>query len=217
MWVDGTGEQDNTDVWVTKLSNTTDTLTVVDNDLLNAISVSQPNPWSNTITTSATSFDIDDMNLENAVQIDIPEIDKDSTETAERMVHDMEGLYYDEEWIQSHPRIKKRIDIELESLRSLIKLRKANEQAHDAILNGISNNNDNASLYRALGEIQRTSLSITKQINDTVIGLDEILKQYQLDDMPEVQTRAGGDEEEDLSMHRGSKSFIKEQIKKSED
>lgn len=215
------GEQDNTDIWVTKISNSTGTL--IDNDLLNAISVSQPisasqpNPWSNTITTSASTFDIDDMNLENAVQIDIPEIDKDSTETAERMVHDMEGLYYDEEWIRNHPRIKKRIDIELESLRSLIKLRKANEQAHDAILNGISNNNDNASLYRALGEIQRTSLSITKQINDTVIGLDEILKQYQLDDMPEIQTRSSGDEEEDLPMHRGSKSFIKEQIKKSED
>lgn len=182
------------------------------------LSAQQPN---NTITSTWTSTNISDIidmadDMENAVQIDITEIDKDSTETATRMVRDMEGLYYDDEWLATHPRIKKRIDIELESLRSLIKLRKSNEQAHDAILNGISSNNTNASLYRSLAEIQRTSLAVTKQINETVHELEDILQQYQMaTDAPVMQEMQ--QEEDDISMHRGSKSFIKEQIKKSDE
>lgn len=172
-----------------------------------------------TITNNTTFPDlIDGMNLENVVTIDIPELDKDSTETAEHIIKDMEGMYYDDEWLASHPRIKKRIDIELESLRSLIKLRKANEQAHDAILNGISAENSNASLYRALGEIQRTSLSITKQIDETVTKLEDMLQQYQMatEDGP-IQINENEEEMEETSpTHRGSKSFIKEQIKRSE-
>ena len=204
--------------------NTGDSQLIDSSQLLQAISTS-----GNTLTTSAastintgwttTNIAVDDMALENAVTIDIPELDKDSTETAERIVKDMEGLYYDDEWLESHPRIKKRIDIELESLRSLIKLRKANEQAHDAILNGISSENSNASLYRALGEIQRTSLSITKQIDETVTKLEDMLQQYQMavEDGP-VQINEDEDDIEDTSpTHRGSKSFIKEQIKRSED
>ena len=177
---------------------------------------------NNTLTATPyiTTTDIiaDDMDLENAVTIDILEIDKDSTETAERIMRDMEGMYFNDEWLASHPRIKKRIDIELESLRSLIKLRKANEQAHDAILNGISAENSNASLYRALGEIQRTSLSITKQIDETVTKLEDMLQQYQMatEDGP-MQINEDEEETEDTSpTHRGSKSFIKEQIKRSE-
>lgn len=176
-----------------------------------------------TLSNSALTDLIDtgaDMNLENAVIIDIPELDKDSTETAERIIKDMEGMYYDDEWLASHPRIKKRIDIELESLRSMIKLRKANEQAHDAILNGISSENSNASLYRALGEIQRTSLSITKQIDEAVSKLEGMLQQYQLDvddNRVGFTLNKGEEENEDNSpTHRGSKSFIKEQIKRSE-
>lgn len=181
------------------------------------LSAQQPN----TITSTWTSTNLSDIidradDMENAVQIDITEIDKDSTETATRMVRDMEGLYYDDEWLATHPRIKKRIDIELESLRSLIKLRKSNEQAHDAILNGISSNNTNASLYRSLAEIQRTSLAVTKQINETVHELEDILQQYQMaTDAPVMQEMQ--QEEDDISMHRGSKSFIKEQIKKSDE
>ena len=209
------GEQDNTDIWVTKLSSTTDPLTVIDNDLLNAISVSQSNPWSNTITTSASTFDVGDSDTENNVQIDIPDLDKTSNEEAARIIRDMTDLYHDEKWIGEHPRIKKRIDIELETLRGLIKMRRADEQAHDALLNGISSNNTNASLYRSLAEIQKSSLAVTRQINETVNTLDNILKQYQLD--ISHQEDNAETEEEDMTMHRGSKSFIKEQIKKSED
>lgn len=211
------GEQDNIDIWFTKLSNTTGTSSsLIDNDLLNAITVSQPNPRTNSITApSATSFDLSDPNTENNVQIDIPDLDKTSNEEAARIIRDMTDLYHDEKWIGEHPRIKKRIDIELETLRGLIKMRRADEQAHDALLNGISSNNTNASLYRSLAEIQKSSLAVTRQINETVSTLDNILKQYQLD--ISHQESSAEAEEEDMVMHRGSKSFIKEQIKKSED
>ena len=155
---------------------------------------------------------IDDLPLETAVIIDVLEIDKDSTSTAERIIKDMEGLYYDDTWLATHSKIKKRIDIELESLRSMIKFRKANEQAHDALLNSISAENSNTSLYRALSEIQRTALSITKQIDESVTKLEDILQRYQeRDDSVQIN------EVEEISpTHRGSKSFIKEQIKRSE-
>jgi hypothetical protein len=163
---------------------------------------------------------IDGMELESAVQIDICNIDKNAVADAEAYIKYITELYYDKTWIKKHPEVKRRLDIELENLRNLIKMRRSDEQAHDALLNGISSNNTNASLYRALAEIQRASLAVTKQIAETIEKLDNILKGYQLelpvgvdavdDDSPPTQ-------EENQQMYRGSRAFIMQQIEKSEE
>lgn len=158
----------------------------------------------------------DSMELENAVQIDIDELDEIASKDAGKIVQGVTELYYDKDWMSKHPQVRHRIEIELETLRGLIKMRKADEKAHDALLNGISSNNTNASLYRALGEIQRTSLAVTKQINETVQALNNLIKGYQL----ELQfTKDDPDEQpqDENTIYRGSKSFIADQIKKSDE
>ena len=104
--------------------------------------------------------------------------------------------------MSAHPMAKKRIDTELESLRVLIKMRKADEQAHDSIITAIASNSNNASLYRALTDIQKTILAITSKISETIIGINNILKGFQL----EINFDKPAEPESDST--RGSKDFI---------
>lgn len=157
---------------------------------------------------------IDNVDLEQAVQIDVVELDKMASSDASNIVAGIAELYYNTDWIKEHPQVKRRIDVELETLRGLIKMRRADEQAQDAILNGISSNNTNASLYRSLAEIQRASLAVTKQISDTITILDNILKGYQLEIPFNAKSETEKEEEnESAPIHRGSKSFIEEQLR----
>ena len=115
--------------------------------------------------------------------------------------------------MSAHPMAKKRIDTELESLRVLIKMRKADEQAHDSIITAIASNSNNASLYRALTDIQKTILAITSKISETIIGINNILKGFQL----EINFDKPKDEPEPESdSTRGSKDFINKMRKEME-
>lgn len=171
----------------------------------------------------------DDINLEGIVDaeeivnIDIDGIDDKSIIDARAMVENLSKFYYDEEFMRDNPSLKKRIDSELESLRILIKMRKSDERTHDILLGAITKNSSNASLYRALTETQKTILSITKQINDIVNGLNGLLKNYQLEiqwkeDSPSNEDDSSNDNDEimDKDIHKGSKSFI-EQMNQDED
>ena len=169
----------------------------------------------------------DDINLEGIVDaeeivnIDIDGIDDKSIEDAKAMVENLSKFYYDEEFMKDNPSLKKRIDSELESLRILIKMRKSDEKTHDVLLRAIAKNSSNASLYRALTEIQKTTLSITKQINDIVNRLNELLKNFQLEIQWKDETmESKGDNEEEVEeirdIHKGTKAFI-EQMNQDED
>lgn len=156
-----------------------------------------------------TLFEIDgDINGENLISIDVDAIDESSITDAKDMVENLSKFYYDEKFMKENPNIKKRIDSELESLRVLIKMRKADEQAHDALLMAISNNNNNASLYRSLTEIQKTIISITTKMGEIVTGLNNMMKGFQLelnfDKDPEEENL-----ELNISTSRGTKEFIK--------
>lgn len=155
------------------------------------------------------SLDIDNLDeLENAVTIDLDGIDKQSQSQASSIVKDIAALYTDPDWIQSHPSQKRRLDIELETLRGLIKMRQSDEQAHDALIQGISNNNNNASLYKALADIQRTSLQITDKINQSINTITNLLEKFQLD-MPVHSSDNSTIHDDDTGLTRGSKEFIK--------
>ena len=169
----------------------------------------------------------DDINLEGIVDaeeivnIDIDGIDDNSIADAKAMVENLSKFYYDEEFMKANPSLKKRIDSELESLRILIKMRKSDEKTHDVLLRAIAKNSSNASLYRALTEVQKATLSITKQINDIVNGLNGLLKNYQLEIQWKDETAESKDDnEEDVEeikdIHKGTKAFI-EQMNQDED
>ena len=156
-------------------------------------------------------FDIDS---ENLITIDISDIDDSSMKDAKDMINNLSQFYYDEEFIKAHPNIKKRIDSELESMRVLIKMRKADERAHDAILQAISTNNNNASLYRALTEIQKTIISITTKMGEIVTGLNNMMKGFQLEMTFDKNTEE--EIETSQNIHRGSKDFIQNMLKEGE-
>lgn len=158
-----------------------------------------------------TIFEIDsELTGENLTIIDIDEIETASITDAKAMVDNLSRFYYDEDFMKQHPNFKKRIDSELESLRLLIKMRKADEKANDAILNAISSNNNNASLYRALTEIQKTIISITTKMNEIVTELNNMMKGFQLelnfDDSDEEECNTP------KTTCRGSKEFIKQMM-----
>ena len=148
------------------------------------------------------------------IEIDIDGIDNDAKKDAELLVETISRLYCDEEFMKSHPAFKKRIDTELESLRVLIKMRKTDEVAHDFLINAIKGNSGNASLYKSLAEIQKTILSITTKMNETIAGLNNLVKGYQLEFNfdPEPKDESNDTPEPDeisSTTCRGSKEFIR--------
>ena len=158
----------------------------------------------------ADEFPIDNL-AEDICPIDLDAINEDSDKEARDMIKTVTALYQDERFKERHPQVQARIELEIETLRGLIKMRKADEEAHDALIQAIASNKSNASLYRSMAEIQKTSIAITNKIHDTIDRLNGICKSFQL----ELQFEPHPDEVEEKtsqSAHRGSKSFIEEMI-----
>ena len=79
--------------------------------------------------------------------INISEIDEQAKQEANAMCSNIKDIYFDSDYWCKHPLIKKRVDIELESLRLLIKMRRSDEISHDLCLRNLGLNGGNASLY----------------------------------------------------------------------
>ena len=156
-------------------------------------------------------FSIDDLKPEDIAPIDINAINVDSEKEAHDMIKIVTDLYQDEQFKNRHPQAQRRIEMELETLRGLIKMRKADEEAHDALIQAIAANKSNASLYRSMAEIQKTSIAITNKIHDTIDKLNTICKGFQLE-LPFESPDNKEDKPEKTQAHRGSKSFIEEML-----
>jgi hypothetical protein len=158
------------------------------------------------------NFPVDDILAEDICPIDIEAIDAEASAAARDMLQTVTDLYQDDKFKERHPQAQRRIEMELETLRGLIKMRKADEEAHDALLRAISENKSNASLYRSMAEIQKTSIALTNKIHDTIDRLNSVCKGFQLeldfdDKMSDVTTDVN-----ETGTHRGSKSFIQDMI-----
>lgn len=157
---------------------------------------------------------VDDLISEDLLMIDMDALNTDSQKEADSMVRIVTDLFYDEKFRQEHPQAARRIEMEMETLRGLIKMRKSDEEAHDALLQAISENKNNASLYRSMAEIQRTSIAISNKIHDTVDRINKTCS-----DLTVATQMAEPDESEEnkpkkAKAHLGTKSFIEEMTKK---
>ncbi len=156
-----------------------------------------------------SEFPVDDLQPEDICPIDMDAINEDSEKEAHDMIQIVTNLYQDEKFKERHPQAQRRIEMELETLRGLIKMRKADEEAHDALIRAISENKSNASLYRSMAEIQKTSIALTNKIHDTIDRLNTICKGFQLElPLEEGVDSPAQDKKEGQGAHRGSKSFI---------
>lgn len=150
---------------------------------------------------------------EEIINIDFEGMEESSIKEAEDMIINLSHLYYDDEFMSRQPNLKKRIDADLESLRINLKMRKADEIAHDVCLKNISQNPSNASMYKSLTDLQRSILSITTKIEDTIAKLSTLLKNYQTEINFDQPGSVGDDEDgaqKHSNIHRGSKEFIEQ-------
>lgn len=145
---------------------------------------------------------------EPIVDFDLDGIDIESAKDATDMVQNLSKFYYNEEFMAANPTFKKRVDADLESLRILIKMRKADEVAHDNLLKAIAGNSSNASLYRSLTEMQKTIISITTKMGEIITGLNNLMKGFQLEINFQEDSSAEEITSSSKDTHRGSKEFI---------
>lgn len=150
----------------------------------------------------------DNIDPEPIIDFDLDGIDKESMSDATDFVHNLSKFYYNEEFMAANPTFKKRVDADLESLRILIKMRKADEVAHDNLLKAIASNSSNASLYRSLTEMQKTIISITTKMGEIVTGLNNLMKGFQLEINFQEDSDSGKEEMTSKDTYRGSKEFI---------
>lgn len=157
---------------------------------------------------------------ENLVEpIDMEEISSESEKSAVELVSNLSKIYFDDEFMEENPGLKKRIDTFIESMRILIKMRKSSERTHDILVAAIPSHPTNASLYRSQAQIESNLLGIQKQIDETVNSMTNLLKGYQLElnfRSTECETKETEIESEGKDIHRGSKSFIQQMRDKNE-
>ena len=144
--------------------------------------------------------------------INIEDIEEQAKSASFALCRNLREVYFDEEFMKKNPRFKERLDVELESLRVLVKMRKSDEIAHDLCLRSIGMNTNNASLYKALSGIQSSMLSIQRQMDDTVKNINNLLKNVQLelnfDNNQQNNTQGQPEIPLDSNTTRGSKKFI---------
>lgn len=148
------------------------------------------------------------------VEIDVEQIEKDAKDYIVTMVDNLATFYYDEQFMNTHPAFKKRVETDIEALIVLRKMRRMDEVTQDSLAKAIVGNPNNASLYRALTDIQRTILNIQTKIDDTIRSLTAFMKGYQLEiDFSPTDHEYSEDSDDEESAEittRGSKDFIQQ-------
>lgn len=162
---------------------------------------------------STEPFDPSDLidNEEDVINIDTAVIDDNSLKEAEGLIENLKDIYTDPSFLKDNPKFATRLKSEIEDLRILIKVRKSDETVHDILLGSIGKNPNNASLFRALTEVQKTILSTTTDISEKIKDINALLKNAQL----EINFKGETNTEEEPktqtpSTFRGSKDFIKQ-------
>lgn len=145
------------------------------------------------------------------VDIDVKQVEDDAKAYVSSLIDNYTNFYFDEQFLNKHPKFRKRIEDDIETLVSLRKMRRMDEITQDSLVKAISGNPNNASLYRALTDIQRTILNIQNKIDETTRSLTAFMKGYQMEfdfDTPTDNSDDGSEEVQGEVVTRGTKDFI---------
>lgn len=154
---------------------------------------------------------IDNLEDVQVMDIDLDDIGDSASKSAESLLKNISELYFDTEFLKSHPNFKSRIDSELETFKILYKMRRSDEIVQDTLIKAISTNTKNASLYKSLSDIQRTIISITAKMEESTAELEKLMKEYQITssvDENEIPPEENN-EPNDSMLSRGTRDFIK--------
>lgn len=147
---------------------------------------------------------------EDIVNIDTDNIDKLSLSEAEGLIDNLRDIYTNPDFMKNNPKFITRLKAEIEDLRILLKVRKSDETVHDIILGSIGKNPNNASMFRALTDVQKTILSTTTDISTKIKDINAMLKNIQL----EINFEQNNDDEFENgpqgTTFRGTRDFVKQ-------
>ena len=162
--------------------------------------------------------------IADAIYIDTDEISRDAKNDSMFMLKDLAKIYGNEKFMAEHPEYKKRLDLELESIRMLLKMRRSSEITHDILVKQIGANPNNASMYRSLQGLQKSLLDIQTKLDETVKTVNNLLKNYQLElpfdqveETEDGETESSGDHRASGLRYRGSRQFIIDMVNQKHD
>lgn len=157
------------------------------------------------------SGDLPTDDMEDVYTIDTDLINKESNIMATSLISSVLRLYNNKDFVDEHPDFKKRIDTEIESLKRMYKMIKTDEIVHDHLVQAISKNPGNASLYMSMTKLQEKISSLDGDIKRILDGLNKICANYQMELNFEQTRKAAEDEssyDETGVVTRGNKAFI---------
>lgn len=161
--------------------------------------------------TEDSNLDIDSGMEDEVVFINMDEIESETQCDVYNIFENLIKVYGNEAFMKEHPDYKKRIDIEKENLRTLIKMKKSDEIIHDILIKSIGKNSTNASLYASLNKIQSSIMGIQSKLDETIKNLNNLLKNYQFE-IPfkeeDKQVKGESNVQPDMHISRGRKAFI---------
>ena len=150
--------------------------------------------------------------ITESVYIDMEEINRNAKNDSLFMLKDLAKIYGNERFMAEHPEYKKRLDLELESIRVLLKMRRSDEITHDILVKQIGLTPNVAGMYTALQKIQSAMVAIENKLDEKVRIVNGLLKNYQMElpfDQPEeVTTEEQSGESSGAGRYRGTKAFI---------
>lgn len=148
------------------------------------------------------------------VNIDIDYISEESKIESQLML----GNILDSTYINSNPTLKRRMTIEVENLRQLLKMRKTAEETHDALITQISANNVNTALYKALEGTQKNLMSLITKTNEVINTINQLYTAHQTkiefdsvnsNENEDTDEYTNSGDKESNGIFRGSKDFIR--------
>lgn len=145
--------------------------------------------------------------FENQINIDTIKIESDSIEASIKL---FDQAVNNNNWRELEPEIVSSLDSEFCSLKTLINMKKIDERVQTVILNAISNDNSNPTMYKSLSDIQKNLITLTSQIKETIKNIQNILKSHTY--KKDIEQINEDSIESDIYRCRGSKNFISKMI-----
>ena len=145
--------------------------------------------------------------------IDVDEINEESSTEAQQITERLSNYYFDERYIKEHPYVPNKIRQEMDNIRRLLKMLSINEKAQDALITNITTNAGKGSLYAALTSLQNSMINIQTQLNKLVDSLEQIFKDMQ-DECEQTFEEKDKEAQDGSQVVRGSREFIRSLIKK---